>query len=341
MNSLTERIIDYSEGNLSVMDRVKFESELKINAELNDEYRLFLMVNEVMQAKIDLDEIYSDGNLPQAEVESDLLVTEFKKQPSRYADINIFVENSLLSIEDLEAKREIDQIMAEINVKNIDAITEVWVDEWNSSQSGSVGLKHKEVVSFVKQSLAENHNSSITERPSVSWYKSTMIRVISFSAAAAIVLIFVVRTMLLPVSPDKLFTSYYKPYQAVTSVTRSDGDGLNSIYNQAIVNYRNGDFQQAAVGFELVMKSDTFRIAPKFFAGLSHLELGNYTKAIELLNKIDAKNADFNAEAKWYLGLIYLKVGQKEKALSCFSTLSSTSGYYQQQASELVDVLKD
>jgi hypothetical protein len=61
--NFSQYIIDYTEGNLSNADRMKFETELIRNKDLKDEYDLFLLVNEVMQGKIDLEEINAETSL--------------------------------------------------------------------------------------------------------------------------------------------------------------------------------------------------------------------------------------------------------------------------------------
>lgn len=340
MKNFSQYIIDYTEGNLSSADRMKFETELIRNKDLKDEYDLFLLVNEVMQGKIDLEEINAETSLSNVDEQTKQMIVEFKKEPSKYKSIQNFVENSL-NEEEQEIKREINLITKEINENNVDDITKTWVKEWDNSQTGNASLKHKEVMHFVSSSLSdENNTPTAIVEPKITWYKNSVVKIASIATAASLVLIFVVRSLLIPSNPENLYETNYKPYEAFTSITRGADDDLTNRYNQAIVNYRQGNYELAAMEFEMIMKSDTFSSAPRFFAGLAQIELGDYAKAINLLNNVVQNNADYATEAKWYLGLTYIKTGDNNKAIQYFKDLSQTPGYYQREAKKLVKKLR-
>ncbi|BDX37046.1 hypothetical protein CYCD_04010 [Tenuifilaceae bacterium CYCD] len=340
MKNFAQYIIDYTEGNLSNADRIKFETELIQNKDLKDEYELFLLVNEVMQGNIDIEEINAETSLSNVDEQTKQMIVEFKKEPSKYKSIQNFVENSLYE-EEQKIEKEINLITKEINENKVDDITKTWVKDWDNSQTGNASLKHKEVIHFVSSSLSdENNKSKAIVEPKITWYKNSAVKIVSIAAAASLVLIFVVRSLLIPSNPENLYETNYKPYEAFTSITRGADDDLTNRYNQAIVNYRQGNYELAAMEFEMIMKSDTFSSAPKFFAGLSQIELGDYAKAINLLNNVVQNNADYATEAKWYLGLTYIKTGDNNKAIPYFKDLSQTPGYYQREAKKMVKKLR-
>lgn len=334
MRSFTEYIIDYTEGKLSENDRIKFETELMHNPELKKEYELFMLVNEVMQGKVDIDEVNNDLNLSKTNKESIKLVAEFKNDPTKFSKIQSFVEDSLIGEEEKHLQAELDQINKEIKETNVNSITHEWVNQWNNNGSAS---NQQEIRSFVTTSLNDKENQSAKK---ISWYKSSMVRIISLSAAATLAVVFVIRSLIVPVSPEMLYELNYKPYQAITLVTRSSDIDLNNMYNQAIVNYRQGNYEIAALEFDLLMKTDTFRVAPCFFAGLSNIEIGNFGKAINLLTAVTAKKSDYAIEAKWYAGLSYLKIGDKANAIPYFESLSETPGYFQKPSKKILRKLR-
>lgn len=335
MNDTIKYIIDYKNGNLSDMEMLKFKDELANDKHLKFELNLLNSVDRAMRAKFDIDDVNADIALENIDNESRKAVEEYGKESAKRSEIKSFISEALMTDEE----REINQIEKEINEKGVDQITASWVDEWNNSQTGFSSIKHKEVTQFVKSSIIQKAETEIgPENPKISWYKTTLTRTISISAAATLALFFVVRSFIAPTSPQNLFETNYKPYQAFTSVTRSD-DNNTVNYNQAIVNYRQGNYELAAIEFELLMKSDTFNVAPYFFAGLSQIELGNYNKAIELLNEVVVKNRDFSTEARWYLGLTYLKTGDTLKSITYFTDLKENSSYYKNQATNLLKKL--
>ncbi|MGE0079209.1 MAG: tol-pal system YbgF family protein [Bacteroidales bacterium] len=335
MKNYTELITEYIEGSLSEIERKKFESELNRNKTLREQYDLLKLVNEVMQAKLDIDEINEEHSLQSIDEQTNQLVAEFKKEPSKFNDIKMFVEDSISSLEEIE----LQHIYQDIYESKVDDVTAEWVKEWDNSQGNFSSLKYNEIRSFINKALSENDNHTISKESTrtISWYKNSFIRIASLSAAATLALLLMVRTLITPASPEKLFESNYQPYSAITSVTRGSSNSQTMNYNEAIVNYRQGNYQKAAVAFDLILKSDTFNIAPHFFSGLSLIELGDYSKAIYHLNKVVQNDADFSIEAQWYLGLTYLKVGDKENATIYLKNLSDTPGYYQGKATKLLE----
>lgn len=333
MKNTIKYIIDYKDGNLSELEMLKFEDELAKDKNLRFEFNLLNSVDRAMRAKFDIDDVNADITLERIDNESRKTVDEYNKESAKRSEIKSFISEALMTDEE----KEIAQIEKEINENGVDKITADWVQDWNNSQTGFASIKHKEVTQFVKQSIIKETQIKPADLK-ISWYKTTLTRTISISAAATLALFFVVRSFIAPSSPQNLFETNYKPYQAFTSVTRSDDENTVN-YNQAIVNYRQGNYELAAIEFELLMKSDTFNVAPYFFAGLSQIELGNYSKAIELLDEVVKKNRDFSTEAQWYLGLTYLKTGDTLKSISYFTDLKENSNYYKNQAATLLKKL--
>ncbi len=88
------------------------------------------------------------------------------------------------------------------------------------------------------------------------------------------------------------------------------------------------------------MSMDTSLVTPRFFLGMTHLALGNYNQALNLLESVADKQGEYSKEARWYLGLVYLKEGDKDKASDCFKYLAKSSDYYSERAEKILRRLK-
>lgn len=340
MGSFIKYIIDYTEGNLSESERKVFEDELLHNSELKQEYDTFIYVNKTMQGNADINSIEPELENIKIDEESKKLIEEYQKNPLKYDSIRDFVKSATLNSNEERINIEVNQINEEIREKNIDTITKKWVDEWNSDHPSIEINEKNKIRNFVTSSLEGDQNSNISKHntPAITWYKSTVFKIVGFSVAASIVILFVLQTLILPTDPNELFETNYKPYQAITTITR--GSETEMMNNQALMNYRQGNYEIAALEFDLLVSKDPQDIAALFFGGLSNIELGNYTKAIDLLSKVKAKNLDYTIEARWYIGLISLKTGDVEGAYQEFEALSKNPGFYQKTSKNILRKLK-
>jgi hypothetical protein len=109
---------------------------------------------------------------------------------------------------------------------------------------------------------------------------------------------------------------------------------------EGILFYKSGEYQSALLKFNDVIAGDSSLIAPGFFAGLTQIELGNFSDAVSMLSKVSARSSEYKYEAKWYLGLSYLKAGDKSNAISCFEFLSENSEFYMERARKILRSLK-
>jgi tetratricopeptide (TPR) repeat protein len=104
--------------------------------------------------------------------------------------------------------------------------------------------------------------------------------------------------------------------------------------------YKQGNYQTAAAGFFNLMQQDSSFTAPRFFAGITQMELGDYSQAVAFLSGVITHSVEYRKEAQWYLGLSYLKTGDSSKAIACFEVLAGSEGFYQDQARTLLRRLK-
>jgi len=336
MKNYSEYISDYSDGNLSDKKRKWFEGELAQNSELRSEYFRFKQVNDFMRGMYDLDEVRNDPARQSINSMINQMITEFNENPSRYQNIQRFVESSIKYNEnDSELQKQIDEITAEAEGLNLNKTTEKWVEEWNSkSQPEDLGTASRRA--FISSALNDEDRTVNIKNASRS--RTLVIRTTLLAVAAMIAAVFFVKTLDSSDSSDKLYKEYYKPLIANTSITRSTN--VIDPFSNAVEMYKQGQYKSAATMFSDLMINDSNSTAVRFFVGITQLELGEYNQAITLLNEVVNKNREYKKEAQWYLGLAYLKIGETQKANSVIKVLAESKGYYQEQAQDLLNHLK-
>jgi FimV-like protein len=155
-------------------------------------------------------------------------------------------------------------------------------------------------------------------------------------AAAAIVLLLI--PLYLVLRPDrqndKLFATYFKPYQGV-SVPASDP------LAQAMQEYQQRDYAQALPILNRLLGEGSSEDTTLFFMGNVSLALENSPDAISSFRRITANpKHPYYREAQWYLALAYLQDGEKSEAKEQLqSIVTDTSHPHHQQATELLKKL--
>jgi tetratricopeptide (TPR) repeat protein len=108
---------------------------------------------------------------------------------------------------------------------------------------------------------------------------------------------------------EEAYASYFRPDPGLPT-TMSNSNAYE--FEKAMIDYKNGDYQQAIDSWKNQTKSDTLT----YFIGLAHQSLGNNKEAIAELTTIanDPKKV-FHKDACWYLGLALLKEKELTKAI--------------------------
>lgn len=339
-------IINYSEGILSKRKMQKFESDLHINSELQQDYAIYSRINEYMRGKSDLEEVRNDPALPVI----DLLVKEsiknFHQDPENIKNSQKFIRDALNEkLSDTVLKEEINQIKREVEELNLNEISEGWVKEWieNNQEKTVKDPRTEKIRDFINQSLeAEKYSSvlKIVHTGKSLWRKSVTLRVIGLAAAVLIAGVVLIKTLIPSDNSEKLYYAFYKPMSTISPITRGFNSSLSKQYDLAIKMYNQGNYNFAAPMFNDIIQQDNSNIAPHFFQGITQMELGNYSKAISYLSFVTSHPQEYIKEAQWYLALSYLKTGEKTKAIPYFKILSESEGFYQDQAKKLLRRLK-
>ena len=240
---------------------------------------------------------------------------------------------------------EIEQIKEEINEYEIDQISEKWVSDWNDRNHSDEILNEgtRGMRDYITASLEyESKNSEPpTENKKLSNRKGVRVICISLLLTAAMIASFYVLKVLIPLNnTEKLYNRFYEPMSAFSPVTRNINTDLMEKFTEAVTMYKYGEYQAAASGFSDLIQQDSSSTVIQFFAGLTQMEVGNYSRASVLLSSVTELSSDYQKDAQWYLGLSFLKTGEKPKAISCFEVLAGAEGFYQKKARNLLRRLK-
>jgi TolA-binding protein len=301
---------------------------------------LFEKISEYMKGRFGLEDVLNDPDLNVAKNE----MKDCTMHDSKFDSDRNFVKNALSQIDtEKQVEDEINQIQSEIEMNRIDILTESWVKEWNEgkNKNSDSPAESVKIKNFVADSLEPELNKTSHFRRVKKTNKAlshNFIRYVSLTAATVGLLI-LIRFMLPSSDPEKLFKSYYLPFEAKSEIIRNFGN-LSNISHNALQYYKSGDYKSALIGFTEIFNKDTTNTASRFFTGITCLATGNYLQSVKLLRVISDKPGEYQKEALWYLGLAYLKTGEKEKSARCFSLLVQSSEYYRPRAEIILRRLK-
>jgi TolA-binding protein len=315
-----------------------------------DDPVLTVEINDYMRTQFDLDEIMNDPALEEIRSETSNIINSRK---SGVININEaknrnFISDALLNAPGRKIYDDIQDIRLDLSKTNIEDISAEWVNDWHRKKQMQGGVS-KERTDFISAALESdgtteqlntvNLNESTVSIPSTGEKtgRTRMLRFVSLSAAAVLGAVLIIKS-LQPTDPQKLFSSYYEPFSAVSPVVR--GTNSNELYISAMDSYKAGDYQNAEQAFKQSANMNPSFGSPVFYLGLTALETGEYNAAITNLDSVIKGSGAYSKEAKWYLGLAYLRTDNKEKARKCFEELAASSGYYKERSEKILRRLK-
>jgi TolA-binding protein len=311
----------------------------------SDDAALFDTIGDYMTGCLDLEDIKNDPSLAATKEVVSEIIYDHNKKLSGNRDNEKFIKEIFSGNEsENNVSDEIRTIKQEIADKNLNLVTSEWVREWQAKkQTGVTDPKTQEIRNFITGAItsgdaeqAEPGYDGLKKRSE----RTLFARYASLSAAALIGAFLLIKTLLPTTDPEKLFHSFYKPFEAISPVTRSINNSEPDRYSSAITSYKNGNFKGAVAGFESVLENDPSSESARFLLGMSQLALKNYNQTIDLLTVVANDQGEYGKEAEWYLGLSYLKTGNKAKAIDCFEYLVKSNGFYRERAENILYRLK-
>jgi TolA-binding protein len=324
-----------SERNRNIIKKQVVWDASRLSAE---DAALSCKMDEFFRAEMDITDVKSDPEYAETDRRVKVMISAYQKKV-RNADNETYIRDSLDGNGSEEIiNEEIREIKEEIKSKGVDEISSEWVREWHNKRQANGG-RTKEIREFITSSFEESENRSQQQpdhkRKTVQT-RTLFIRYISAAAAILAGVIFAVNALIPSDDPDQLFEKYYEPVSAVSPITRSASGNVTGMWASAVNSYNSGDYYAALAVFSGLMSADSSLVPPRFFLGMTHLSLGNYSEALSFLKEVADKQGEYSKEAKWYLGLVYLKEGDKIKASECFNYLAQSHGYYSERAEKIL-----
>jgi tetratricopeptide (TPR) repeat protein len=308
---------------------------------IDDDPVLSGKINRYMRARFDLEEVKNDPMVDKIRSETGRMISDYRQN----CENENFIRNAFSEIAtDLRVENEINEIKFVSGKSNINDLSAEWVEEWHrKKQMNNVPTKaDQERKSFISANIIQEE---IASTPVLPLHKNTKkrslyIRYISLSAAAVIGAMILINGLMPSSDPDKIFSSYYQPFNALSPITRGENNNSIAIYASAIKDYKSGNYEKAAAGFSKMTASDPSFNSTFFYLGLTDLATGNFEKAIGRFSEELKQKGEFYKESQWYLGLAYLKTGNNLKATECFEYLSGSKGFYSERSEKILRLLK-
>jgi TolA-binding protein len=342
MNKRIRHINDKPGEKIRYKTRNGFENDLLADS---DDSALFEKIGDYMKGCLDIDDVKSDPGLTGARETVAEIISDYSSNLSGNKENEKFIRGIFMSEGSGAAMNdEIKFIRQEIDDNKLNEITAEWVREWHQKKQ-SIGIrdqKTKEISDFITGAINTPETEpvkSTVDTGHKSAGKRLFIRYAAVSAAAMLGVFLLIGTLLHSSDPGKLFDAYYKPFDAISPVTRSVNNNVADNY-APIESFKTGHYQEAAAGFGAILQKDPSQSSSKFFLGLSQLALKNYDQAVNMLSAAANEPGEYGKEAKWYLGLTYLKMADKIKAAECFEALSKSDGFYRERSEKILRRLR-
>jgi hypothetical protein len=312
----------------------------------NGDSALFGKISDYMIGSHDIEDVISDPLFNETNDAAREMTSGFNSNdPVHLANAKFISENIAGGNEDEKLAAEINDIKKESRENDLGNITAGWVRKWDEDRLNCItpdGLS-EERKEFITNSLVEADNNFDRKAASGTkkLFRKTIFARFALPAAAAIIgTVFIIKMLLPSYNPDKLYAKYYEPVSALSPVTRSGGAVETNSYTAAVESYNNKNYQAAAAAFSDAILNDPLNMSPRFFLGITQMELGNYDQAENLLEDVISHQGEYAKEARWYLGLAYIKTGERQKARDCFGILAKSPGFYSGRAENILRRLR-
>jgi TolA-binding protein len=293
-----------------------------------EDHDLLGRISDFFRGESDIEEVKSDPGFEETCRAAEEMISGYNSSAVKPENRTFILENT---------DSEIGEIREEISRNNLNEISSQWVEEWETEKrkKGS-----EEIREFITSSLGgtEKHTEPDSRKRILS--RPLFIRYALSAAAVLTGVVFIISVLVRSNDPGRMFDKYYEPVSAISPVTRAGNTNGTDRLAEAVSLYNKGEYNAAATGFSEIISGDPSLASPRFYLGMSHLALGNYSQAAAHLEEVAGSEGEYIKEARWYLGLIYLKEGDEVKARENFQFLTQSKGYYSGRAEKILRRLR-
>ncbi len=139
-------------------------------------------------------------------------------------------------------------------------------------------------------------------------------------------------------TPEDLYASHFEPLTSRFSQVRGNVDDLYRIRSEAHRNYRAADYASALQQFDRVFAQEEYFPSDLEAAAIAHMQLGQWTSAEQLWERLRSLGGTDEETATWYLALSDLAQGRAAPAKDKLHSLAQ-SDRYSRQASRMLKKL--
>jgi hypothetical protein len=205
---------------------------------------------------------------------------------------------------------------------------------------------HVEEYLFQKRCEEPKQGRIVDFKPTSSKRTIKLQRKTIYLIAASLTAVFIMSSLLwmnFPkgTSSEDLYSQYYAAPD-VPSGFRGDGSQAASAVSSGVSAFEQGDYERCASLLSAVKAADKEYLVAAYFAGLSHMELKQFHKAIPALTAVaEGPASNLRTDARWYLALCYLQMNDKPNAVKWLSGVAGSTSAHSSEASSLLDKLFD
>jgi tetratricopeptide (TPR) repeat protein len=158
-------------------------------------------------------------------------------------------------------------------------------------------------------------------------------------ASIAILIIVSLWQLITIVSPEKVYSKFYRPYEADLS-TRSVNPSADKI-NVAYLLYQKGEYEASYEILNNYLSKNSDNQTARFFQGMNAMQLGKMDRAISELKEVEKDySTPYAMHARWYLSLSYLKINDVDEARKYLNRIVEDDVFYAEQAKKILKKIK-
>lgn len=168
-----------------------------------------------------------------------------------------------------------------------------------------------------------------------------VIRLISSFAAAVVIGLFVLKPLLSPsvIDTNGLYATYSDLNNLPSFAERGSDDTSEKLVTAEKL-FKQKEYSKAVSAFEEILNNDKSVSGAFIYKALAESELGNFDKAIEILNELQSSDLIDAEKAYWYKSLVYLKANKPKKTKKELETIVEKSLFNKEKAEELLEKLR-
>ncbi|MBN2698983.1 MAG: hypothetical protein JXR52_09160 [Bacteroidales bacterium] len=278
-----EWIEQYLAGDLPEEEHRRFESELKVNPRLKEEYWLMNVVDEYFEMEMLIREMESSPGFEEASRDAEEAVREFLEEREK--------ENS----------------------GNRDPRPDRLSEATAGSKQNSVSSK--QVAAGSKQNTAgsrglNSETEGLADKPGV----GRTVRWLAMAASVAVLMGIVTLFMFRHAAADRLTSRYYAELSAENPMETGMPAEVVSDMLRAIEQYESSDYLGALATFGGLDDWEVQYPQISLFKGLVRLEIGQYTLAIEDFDACEQVPGRWQKHARRFRGVCYMRLAHPKAA---------------------------